>query len=238
MSTSFTKTPCSGCGKKVTVRQGKAIAVCRGCRADNRIKTCLGCGVEYEASPKWASRSKYCSHQCFTTHREIWNKKTQELVIYTGPKFQRKPRMNTNASAIRRQRCFKSVKCRQCGNMFLTLNVDLTCSDKCWKQNLRDQRRLNKDKRRAVKKQAFVESVSPKYIFKRDGYRCQLCKKMTDPTKTVPHPEAPTVDHIIPLDLGVERGGIHAKRNCHTAHFKCNCTKGNRGGGEQLLLIG
>jgi len=52
----------------------------------------------------------------------------------------------------------------------------------------------------------------------------------------VPHPLAPTIDHLIPL----ADGGSDSPANVATAHFLCNSTKGERhgGGGDQLTLIG
>jgi 5-methylcytosine-specific restriction endonuclease McrA len=100
---------------------------------------------------------------------------------------------------------------------------------------------MAKSRRRARKRNAFVENVSPKKVFARDRYRCQLrlpgCEGI-DRSKVVPHPKAPTVDHIIPLSAGFDAGGTHEPANCHTACFHCNCKKSDGGGGEQLLLIG
>jgi 5-methylcytosine-specific restriction endonuclease McrA len=44
----------------------------------------------------------------------------------------------------------------------------------------------------------------------------------------------PSLDHIEPLSLG----GKHVPENVQITHLACNMAKGNRGGGEQLLLIG
>jgi len=43
-----------------------------------------------------------------------------------------------------------------------------------------------------------------------------------------------SLDHIFPLSLG----GDHVRENVHAAHLRCNISKNNRGGNEQLLLIG
>ena len=88
-------------------------------------------------------------------------------------------------------------------------------------------------RRRALEANAFVSHVSRAKVFAADGYRCYLCRKLCDRTATVPHPNAPTVDHVIPL----ARGGTHEPSNCRTACFGCNCTKGAYGSGEQLLLL-
>lgn len=42
------------------------------------------------------------------------------------------------------------------------------------------------------------------------------------------------MDHVIPLT----KGGNHELANVRLAHLRCNVSKGNRGGNEQLLLIG
>lgn len=89
------------------------------------------------------------------------------------------------------------------------------------------------NRRRAREKAAFVEDVSPAAVFAADGYRCHLCDQMTDPLERVPHPKAPTVDHVVPL----AKGGTHERANCRTACFRCNCGKQDRGGGEQFALV-
>jgi 5-methylcytosine-specific restriction endonuclease McrA len=43
-------------------------------------------------------------------------------------------------------------------------------------------------------------------------------------TERVPHPLAPTLDHIVPL----ARGGHHTRDNTQCAHFSCNTRKGAR----------
>jgi 5-methylcytosine-specific restriction endonuclease McrA len=53
-------------------------------------------------------------------------------------------------------------------------------------------------------------------------------------TLVVPHLKVPTIDHIVPL----ADGGDDVKVNVQLAHFICNSIKGDRGGGEQLLLVG
>jgi len=52
-------------------------------------------------------------------------------------------------------------------------------------------------------------------------------------TKVVPHPKAPTIDHIVPLSAG----GDDTKANVQLAHFSCN-TRKNVGGSQQLRIIG
>jgi len=53
-------------------------------------------------------------------------------------------------------------------------------------------------------------------------------------TKVVPHPKAPTIDHIVPL----AQGGDDTRDNVQLAHFECNWRKRDAGESEQLRLIG
>lgn len=58
-------------------------------------------------------------------------------------------------------------------------------------------------------------------VFERDGWTCRICRKPVDREAKVPHPKAPTVDHVVPLALG----GAHVYTNVQTAHFICNSRK-------------
>lgn len=79
-----------------------------------------------------------------------------------------------------------------------------------------------------------MEEVWRSRIFERDGWRCQLCRLKVDRRRVVPHPKAPTLDHIIPL----AKGGTHEPANVQLACFRCNCLKGDRAASDQLRLIG
>jgi len=80
--------------------------------------------------------------------------------------------------------------------------------------------------------------VTLAYLIERDGGRCRasVChfrsrKVMALGTRG---PKQPSMDHIIPLS----RGGTHVLSNVHLTHYRCNLSKNNRGGYEQLRLIG
>jgi 5-methylcytosine-specific restriction endonuclease McrA len=73
--------------------------------------------------------------------------------------------------------------------------------------------------------------ISPDEVFKRDGYRCQLCGIKT--RGMVPNPKAPTVDHIVPL----AHGGDHSFLNVQCACFACNSRKGASAANDQLRLV-
>lgn len=123
-------------------------------------------------------------------------------------------------------------KCRVCDTWFTSEHSDITCSKTCQTMHKREVRRDLEQRRRARKRNAFVANVYRLRVFEADGYRCHICHRKTDATKAVPHPRAPTLDHVIPL----AKGGTHEPMNCRTACFQCNATKSDRGGGEQFAL--
>lgn len=87
--------------------------------------------------------------------------------------------------------------------------------------------------RKARKRGAKSEPYTLAEIAERDRYHCKLCRKRVAMTKVVPHPNAPTIDHIVPL---VEHGD-DVRANVQLAHFLCNSRKGDRGT-QQLALVG
>lgn len=88
--------------------------------------------------------------------------------------------------------------------------------------------------KRVRRRGGLVERVNRRRVFERDGWRCQICRRMTDRTAVVPHPRAPTLDHIVP----VTAGGDHTYVNVQCACSECNTRKGNRSANDQLRLIG
>lgn len=88
-------------------------------------------------------------------------------------------------------------------------------------------------RRRAARRGGRSEAYTTAEIAARDRFRCQLCGGRVAMTKAVPHPKAPTIDHIVP----VSEGGDDTRANVQLAHFVCNSVKGPRGS-QQLALIG
>lgn len=126
-------------------------------------------------------------------------------------------------------------ECRSCGASFITdWHTRWSCSEVC----AVSLRRRKQSDRRARLRNAFVETVDPRSIFERDGWRCHICRRKLRSTTKFPHPRAATIDHLVPLASAWGERGSHELANVKTACYACNTTKGNRGGNEQLLLIG
>lgn len=88
--------------------------------------------------------------------------------------------------------------------------------------------------RRARILNAHVADVDILAVYERDKWRCGLCHKKVNRTLKWPDPMSASLDHVIPLS----DGGTHEPANVQLAHLGCNAGKRNRGGGEQLALLG
>ena len=79
-----------------------------------------------------------------------------------------------------------------------------------------------KVRRRLRVRQARVERFDPIAVLERDGWSCYICGIETPMFKRGTHePDAPEVDHVIPLAVG----GEHSMANCRCACRSCNGLK-------------
>lgn len=76
--------------------------------------------------------------------------------------------------------------------------------------------------------------IDPELVFKRDRFTCRICAEPLDMKADFPHPNYPTIDHILPLS----KGGDHTFGNVQSAHFLCNSRKGNQVDDELALKLG
>lgn len=195
----------------------------------NQKKICIDCG-----STGVRMDSVRCP-EC-ATHRPARLRREAQRKARIDRATQRlaKAAQGTSSQSMKTQ-----VTCIICTTKFIvtwfgTHSTVRTCSELCAREHTRNLRRLAHDRRRALQKQAFVANVYRKRVFERDKWRCHICRKKVKQDAVVPHPLAPTIDHLVPLAAG----GTHEPANVATACFKCNHTKGPRGHGEQLALIG
>jgi 5-methylcytosine-specific restriction endonuclease McrA len=123
----------------------------------------------------------------------------------------------------RPRRVWVAGRCRHCTAPFVDRQPEARfCSTRCGRKYWRDERKNE------------VPHAIRLHVLERDGWRCQICRRGIPATLSVPHPKAGTVDHVVPRS----QGGNHDPANLRAAHFECNWRRGNRGGGEQLALIG
>jgi 5-methylcytosine-specific restriction endonuclease McrA len=97
-----------------------------------------------------------------------------------------------------------------------------------------EPRKAADQRRRAAKRGAATEKFTPLEIFERDRWKCGICGRKVDRDLAYPDPKSASLDHIVPLSCG----GEHSRANSRLAHLDCNIQRGNRGGNEQLSLVG
>lgn len=95
-------------------------------------------------------------------------------------------------------------------------------------------RKVARNRRRLRVHAETYDGVTNEQILERDRWRCGICRKMIGKSFKWPHPRSASVDHVIPLS----QGGDDTAANKRAAHLACNCGRMNRGGGEQLAMIG
>lgn len=179
---------------------------------------CEDCGAPIRLRPtRKTKRCRACSIRATTVARIGRPLASKALVLYEGAPFRPEPRTLGRLPTLRRRWVMGYCAC--CREPFVHNQMHTnTCSAEC-------KARLRAHRRRARKRDAFVEDVSPREVFERDRWTCHLCGTRVAWSKEVPHPRAPVVDHVIPLAAGREVGGVHAPYNARCAHFLCNSIK-------------
>jgi len=186
-----------------------------------KARVCKRCGGSISANP----RNNYCSLQCGRIARGEILYGPRQQVLCANP--------DCGAPFLRvwgaRQRCCSE----KCGKRRWTLQAK--AEGRTYHGPWDDRRRESYHRRRALKKAASTGApVIRSEIGDRDRWKCGLCGAKVNRDLAYPHPMSPSLDHVIPLS----KGGAHSPENVQIAHLQCNSEKGNRGGGEQLLLIG
>lgn len=217
--------PCERCG----VATPNARFCSEGCA---RAKPCRECGVEFEPA-KYQRSCEDClaakeTHRPFRLAVVLWGRcpgcdrgfekraASQTCCsISCANRFRFPPK-----PVIERLRVWTAGFCRGCGEPFVSSAAHARyCSESCER---RVSRQVRKDRRRArLKSQKGQDVVYRRKVFERDGWVCRLCRKPVKRDALVPHPKAPTLDHILPLALG----GLHDYANVQCAHFICNSRK-------------
>lgn len=220
---------------------------------------CVVCAKEY--TPKRADRTTCCSRECGFELRRIKAKKAAEAkakqckaVLHgkhcrqCGKRFFTKNPTTAYCSddcrRASRSIAKSSYACRHCGKGFkparLSGGPPAYCSHACRSQARREASRRyrkrygNKARRRARYYGVPYEPVNVIRVFDRDGWRCQICGKATPSERRgTRYPNAPELDHRIPLSLG----GTHTYDNVQCACRACNILKGNRAETGQLPLL-
>lgn len=184
-------------------------------RARKRVplepRPCKACGIPF--TPKRWRRATCCSQRCIA-----------RLRVRQPERDNAKRRQQT----AQRRATLPSRICEWCGRSFKPLRRSRArwCSDRCvrakWAKDHPEVASGNKHRRRARLHGVETESISPREVFVRDGWICQLCHQPT-PQRLIGtrSPQRPTLDHIVPI----AKGGAHTYQNVQCACSQCNCRK-------------
>jgi len=206
---------CKACGKEFKPNQRENITYCsKRCSGDGKRKSNVWhhCKVYFPVceicGKQWATNnpsSRLCSDDCKKEYARRW------MRIYAEKKHKPTPR-----------------RCKRCLKLFIP-DYGSKAREFCTRECLI---RYYRKKRKQLLRANAEEYINDMEIFHRDGFKCQICGKKVCMSHSVPHPKAPTLDHIIPLVLG----GTHEVKNLQTAHFRCNVRKGGRDLGQLRLI--
>ena len=215
-------TPCASCGRLLWRGTGsKPDPVCRDCRKaaprprkhsfTKRIgcvepawPACWTCGAYMER----AHGVRYCSRPCQPSSTKDGRNRTLTCT-WCSHTFMGEPNKGHDPTCSR--------SCQTYINLFKRGYV----ADP-WQPHLTNVW-SSKERRRARIRMTQLEPINRTLVFTRDRYRCWICRRPTARTQRVPHPRAPTIDHVVPLS----KGGTHTLDNLATACFRCNVRKGD-----------
>jgi len=225
---------------------------------------CFDCSAEVEETPRWRGRDKECltCRIVFTPSRRTQNFCSEKCRV-AGRIARSAARSCERCSAdfqpIYRNQRFCGLACASTGRFkYAATCSEANCgkkhyckglcrthynrkyfpdSQKRWPGDLEARRkalRAKTQRRRAATKGVLVENVDRDVVGERDSWRCGVCRRKISRVLVYPHPRSASLDHVIPLS----HGGEHSYVNTRITHLECNTRRSNRGGGEQLALIG
>ena len=201
-----------------------------------RTNDCRECGAAFVPVRGGGSKGIYCSHRCHQVWRQRQLRTRERWPRWCMAATRRLLRRYRVAPPARRAYAPvppRPIECKACRVTFVAKFGFRFCPD-CGERRRREAKRRAKERRRAAKRGAVAaERFLATDIYERDGWRCHICRRLVRRTAAVPHPMAPTIDHLIPIS----QGGADARSNVATAHFHCNSER-QTGGEVQLRLVG
>ena len=208
---------------------------------------CFCCGAWYQ--PKRKGRITYCSRECCFTVKAAFeqNKRQDAALMHAARSADRLWRASPQGVEETKERArqywkarYKPItetNCVQCGGLFTRGMGNPTrflCSAVCFDEQKQKERRIKTAQKQVRRRrQQSGERIDPIAVFKRDGWKCQICGCRTPQSRRGSHhPKAPELDHIVAL----ANGGAHAWDNVQCACRSCNGSKGASDYGQMLLF--
>lgn len=224
-----------------------------------REAVCIGCSRVFPVRDR--RYTSYCSRACAFRHKAARPREragrvakqvscivcTQAFTTSTNAGFcsdacrRARARDRSNGHARAKAQARPPRPCKECGRTFAPAygtKRRTFCSAECgtrWAVRLeRKKRGPDNHRKRARRAGVAYEPVKRTKIFERDGWHCQICGCATPRARMgTMHPQAPELDHRVPLVLG----GGHTWANLQTACRRCNAAKGGTRVVGQLPLF-
>jgi 5-methylcytosine-specific restriction endonuclease McrA len=221
---------CGSCGRQYdSVRYNQKY--CESCVSAPYRKECANCGKPFMVKDL---RRSFCSASCgiFSPARKNLSatekavRREVRAIQWLGmsAKARNKRAAKKHAATQRRIGMIQTrLGCQECGVQFRPPTKSAVyCSQICQRKNGKRRHRV---KRRAVERGAYAEVVNPFRVFSRDGWHCASCGTST-PLKArgTTYPNAPELDHIIPIS----KGGQHTYLNTQCLCRTCNQRKSDK----------
>lgn len=205
---------------------------------------CLGCGLPFRRDKARGSKDSvsYCSRDCFaSTINRV--RLEREALRRIGRKARRSAKVEiglvqSEVNALYRIANFRmglktTVRpCAGCGRKCSGKGEHSRTCDPCKRvanaiarksDGVKASRRKSKLARRAIERGLHAERIDPLDIIRRDGESCYICGTPTPiMLRGSYEPNAPEIDHVIPLALG----GLHTYENVKCCCRSCNLGKG------------
>jgi hypothetical protein len=235
-----------GCGKRINVTSTSAADPrCRDCRYPHRwpVATCP-CGTSFQSDH---SRKVYCTKRCARTYGERKPRTPRvhhwrSIVVYTQchscfapltAKSRKRYCNDTCAGRVtgKRHKVWFPT-CQTCGLVFTCRNGQSLRCKPCRVRHAWERKTYHKKVSKLVD-----------YIGHRDKWKCAICgRKVSQEPFQHGNPWSKTVDHVVPeaecRRLGWSLDEADNPSNLRLAHMRCNNLRRDKGGGEQLALVG
>ena len=222
-------------------------------------RTCKMCGVRFTRWENYSHTGTHTvrCHDCYLAYNRALNKKRpKKRRPAQEPRACRHCEADISDKRPQARWCGKKCRwadrpngghrttgtatCAECGTTFDTVRgrntyCGLVCAgrSRILTQDQNETSQNSRRRRQRERQARMTGTYRRRDIFERDGWLCQLCHKPLG-KQPYPHPQSPSIDHIIPLS----QGGMDKRANVQAVHLRCNCAKGAGVCGSQLRLIG
>lgn len=180
-----------------------------------QLSNCIDCGASKHGRAKRCDRCAVAEQAHLSRIRyRFLNQKGSRLCPYCGAEWSAVSRVGV------RLHCF-TIECEQKHAAVAKRGKAIA------KRGTKNHQ--SRAKRYGVERRYF----NPVEVLQRDGWRCRLCGiKTPQRLRGSTEPNAPELDHIVPLS----QGGSHTKQNTQCTCRRCNAAKGSKPLGQALLF--